>query len=312
MSLVRNIEENDCLEISKRIEIDDIKGLQLEKRSNIKDIGVYGIKYHLKRFAGIDPNIVLNKCTIEHGLGLMKYVCQMEVQHHVSRILTYSPYREDVIRELTEFTPIAIGPYIAYAEDYRTKAVTQEKKNMLGRTLLVMPAHSMIGMEATYSLELFFREIELVKTKFDTVLVCLYIEDLKRGLWKPYKEKGFGVVSAGQTYSPHFFSRLKYILSLSDALLLNEYSTGMSYAMYMGRPIHLVRGDIEYNTTIRNNGFELEEIKNDAEVYKLFDNEQFMITDEQIRFGEYMFGLKSVKSKEEMKSLLLSLARTTG
>ena len=313
--------ENSGLDVAKKIEVDDINGLlmekaSLEKVSNEKVDGVYGIKYQLKRFAGIDTNIILNKCTIEHGLELRKYVIQSEVQHHVSRILTYSPRREEVIRELTELTPVAIGPYIAYAENYRTEAVIERQKRMLGRVLLVMPAHSIPEVEAIYSLEPLFREIERVKTKFDTVLVCLHVWDLIRGLWKPFNEHGYKVVSAGCIYSPHFFSRLKYILSLSDALIINEITTGIIYAMYMGLPIHWVREYIKYELNYKiswDNTTQLEcTINKNEEVYELFDNDQFMITPEQIRFGEYMFGLNSVKSKEEMKELLLSLTRTAG
>lgn len=306
MFIVGNIEENSSLEAAKDIEVDDIEGLLLEAKSNIKDIGLYGVRYQLKRFAGIDTNTVLNKCTIEHGLVPRKDVWQPEVQHHVSCILTYSPYREDVIRELTELTPTAIGPYIAYAENYRAEKVIEEKKSMLGRTLLVMPVHS----ATTDSLDPFFQEIERLKTEFDTVLICMYVHDLELGLWKPFKIKGCKYVSAGQFYSPHFLSRLKYILSLSDALILNEYTTGMAYAMYMGLPIHLAGRGIMPN--IMRGHTHTQMIVTNKKLYRLFDNDQFVITAEQLRFGEYMFGLRSVKTKKEMRDLLLSLARTAG
>ncbi len=304
------MKENDRLEITNKIEVDNIKQLLSEKMSYIPDIGSYGICYQLKCYAGIDVNAILNKCTIEHGLAIYKYVCQIEVQHHVSRILTYSPFREKVIRELTELIPVAIGPYIAYAEDYQSNETIEKKKNETGRVLLVMPNHSIREIKSMYNCDSFIREIERVKKKFDTVMVCLYFEDLKSGMWKPYKEKGYHIVSAGFPGSPHFFSRLKYILSLSDAMILNEYSTGMAYAMYMGKPVHLIRQKIEHIATGCNNCYQLENRQCD-EIYELFYNDQFVITEKQIEFGKYMFGLDCVKSAEEMKKLLLSLIRIT-
>ena len=52
------MKENDRLEITNKIEVDNIKQLLSEKMSYIPDIGSYGICYQLKCYAGIDVNAI--------------------------------------------------------------------------------------------------------------------------------------------------------------------------------------------------------------------------------------------------------------
>lgn len=312
MELFNDYMRKGSLEQSKKIKVSDIKRLLTEKVFYLpfEAVDSYGIAYELKKFVGMDINKILNKCSIEHGLGLRKVVCQIEVMHHISHILTFSPFREEVIKELTDITPVAIGPYIAYAEDYRSKEYIKEKKKNR-RILLVMPSHSIPGISAEYSIKHFIEQIEIMKREFDEVVVCLYFEDMKKGLWKSYKSKGYQVLSAGNIRCPYFLSRLKYILSLSDAVVANGITTGMAYAMYMNRPFRLIRQPIESKVTCCNNSCELDLGYRDLseKIYNLFDNENFIITEEQKKFGNYIFGLKSVKTKEEMGKLLRSLSR---
>lgn len=300
------------LDKSKKIEVTDIKGLLAEDNSYLRPnyVGAYGVSYQLKRFSGINTEVLLNKCMIEHGLGLRRAVCQIEVMHPVSSILTFSPFREEVIKELTDISPIAIGPYIAYAEDYRSKEYIKGIKGKK-RVLLVMPSHSIPGMVADYSISQFIQQIESIKKKFDLVMVCMYFDDLKGGMWKPYHRKGYCIVSAGNAGSPFFLSRLKYIFRLSDAVIANAATTGMAYAMYMNRPISLFQQPIKYKVTNCNNAYDLE-LGLEEQIVKmndLFNNTNFIITKEQIEFGKYMFGLENRKSKKEMKELLMSLSR---
>lgn len=309
---MRNGKKNISLEKSKKIEVTDIKRLTAEKNylpGNI--VGSYGILYQIKKFAGIDINLLLNKCTFEHGLGLRKAVCQIEVMHHVSHILTFSSFREEIISDLTDITPVAIGPYIAYAENYHSNVYIERMKKKYGRVLLVMPSHSIKGIDVDYNVKQFIQQIENSKEKFDTVIVCMYFQDIIRGLWKPYEKMGYHIVSAGNTGSPYFLSRLKYILRLSDAVIMNAATTGMCYAMYMNLPIFLLQQQMNYNVTCRNNAYETDlGLKKQLEkLYELFDNKEFVITKEQVELGNYLFGLTNVKSKENLKELLMTFTR---
>lgn len=298
------------IEKSKEIEVSDIKKL-IEERDFLpfSIVGLYGALYQIKKFAEIETNILLNKCTFEHGFNFRKAVCQIEVMHHVSHILTFSPFREEVINSLTDITPIAIGPYIAYAENYRSEEFIENVKKKTGRVLLVMPSHSIRGIDADYNIKQFIRQIESDRSRFDTVMVCMYFQDIIKGLWKPYEEMGYCIVSAGNPGSQYFLSRLKYIMSLSDAVIMNAATTGMIYAMHLNLPIKLVHQQINYNVSCRNNAYELE-VENQLErTYELFSGNEFALTKEQIEFGNYVFGLESIKSKEKMKKLLMSLSR---
>ena len=297
------------IEDYKRIDVADLKRLLSEKNLHVySEISgtsntTYGIAHHLKRYAEIDTNIPLN-CTLEHGLCFMGTVCQSEVSHHNSRILTISPYREKIIKELTELIPVVIGPYIAYVENYRPKEYIDEVKKKNGRTLLVMPSHSIQGMNVEYDIKQFIQKIEKVKTEFDTILVCVYYEDLKKGLWKLYREKGYGIVSAGNTGSPYFLNRLKYIFSISDAVIANGATTGLAYAMHMQKPIRLVRQNIDFDMPCHNNVLELEAESQVENMHKYFGGKEFVLSEKQLEYADYIFGLNRVKSKEEMRKIL--------
>ena len=202
------------------------------------------------------------------------------------------------------------GPYIAYAEEYRSKECIEDLKKEIGRVLLAMPSHSTQKDNTEYDVDEFIQYINSVKKDFDTVMVCVHYEDLKRGIWKLYKEKGFYVVSAGNVLSPYFLSRTKYIFHLSDAFISNTVTTGMAYAMYMNCPIKLIHQKVNYNLTGRDNFSELELENLVDRAYELFIDSEFIISEEQKEFGNYVFGLENVKSKGEMNVLLKTLTRT--
>lgn len=293
----------------KKVEITDIKGLLSEKVSIVNGVNSgYGVAYQLKQYAGIDMDIPLN-CTIEHGAYLVRMVCQAEVKHHTSHILVFSPFREEVVSELTDITPIAIGPYIAYADSYYPEEYIERIKKKMGKVLLVMPSHSTSAVNVSYNIKQFIQQIENEKKKFDTVMVCIHWEDLKKGFWRPYKEKGYTVVSAGNIYSSSFLNRMKYMFCLSDAVIVNAVTTGMAYALSMNVPVKIINQKMHYNLTHYNNILELEGENYNTKLYELFGNYTFSITEEQIQLGNYIFGLKDVKTKEEMRRILQPLLR---
>ncbi len=138
----------------------------------------------------------------------------------------------------------------------------------------------------------------------------MHFEDMKRGLWKLYKDKGYCIVSAGNIESPYFLNRLKYIISLSDAVVMNAVTTGMAYAMYMNRPVRVISQQVKHKVIGCNNSNDFELESQVGKAYEIFNENRFVITREQKIFGDYVFGLENVKSKEEMRKLLLTLTRT--
>ena len=82
----------------------------------------------------------------------------------------------------------------------------------------------------------------------------------------------------------------------------------------MNKPFKLIRQDISYSTISTNNSLELEVEdfgETLMEVFSYSDNE-FSITQEQRKLGNYLFGLEKIKSKKEMKRLLTPLLRVSG
>lgn len=295
------------------IDVMDIKRLLSEKITPSIEIPgtcnqAYGIAYQLKKYAGIDTKIPLN-CTLEHGAILKKIVCQIEVMHHAPYILTFSQYRKEVITNLTEHIPIAIGPYIAYAEDYRSKEYIDKIKQKYGKILLVMPSHSTAEEHADFDIDEFIKQIEIARKGFDTVMVCVFFHDLILGREKQYKKKKYKIVSAGKDGNL-FLSRMKYILSLCDAVLVNGITTGIAYALYMGKPVQFIKQNIDYNKIVNNNFSALEADSQVECLQQVFYKNEFVLAEGKNReYLNYLFGFSNIKTKEEMKNLLLPLLR---
>lgn len=306
---MRWIKEN-----ANKIRIDDLDSLSYEI-NNIREEDrmatnhLYGHASNFKRFAGIDENKIL-KCTIEHGINIYNdNVCAPEVWHPVRKILTYSLYRKELIEKVTRLEAIPVGPYIEYAESYYDEKVLRVEKEKLGRTLLVFPQHTIQETQALYSREEFINEINRVRKNFDTVIICMYYNDLKRQEANLYLKKGYIVVSAGSKYDKYFLSRLKSILQLSDAVMGNAYTTGLTYALYYKKPIYIYNQDIVVTDTSLSNVKHIRRNTILECLLKISSDSSFCNLKHQLEWGNYYFGFDQIKSKEAMNQLLESMLR---
>lgn len=308
--------DNDKLcEQLENVRLDDLEKLckeinNLPKCDNVAMNCRYGHAYHLKNYTGIEVSTFLN-CTIEHGLNIIHdSVCAVEVSQHCKKILTISPYRKDIIERNTDIEAIAIGPYIAYAEDYYSEEKTKKMKEVYGRTLLVFPTHSAENLGVKYDNNLFLRKIDLISKDFDTVLVCLYYRDIVVQTVNLYRERGYIVVSAGGCYDKYFLPRQRTIFRLSDAVMGNDFSTGLAYAMYFDKPVFLFRQSVEMDGYGIVNTAALERKHEHMDkLYELCSDPKFGRLNEQKEWAKYMLGIDCVKTREEMKDILFPLIR---
>ncbi len=270
----------------------------------------YGHAFHLKRFAGIDINSVLN-CAIEHGMNISgENIVSVEVSHPISTILTYSDRRKQIIERQTDLNAVTIGPYIAYAEDYCPLEELTRLKRKLGRTLLVVPVHGNVELEFDYDYRAFIKKIKESAQDFDSVLVCEYYHEINLKNHEPYEKAGFKVVSAGVGDNRYFLSRLKMIIQLADAVIGSVFTTGLAYALYFDKPVYCFRQTAKYINKGNNNVSQLyvnHEVLNSW--YKVCSDPSFGQLDKQKRWGEYYFGFNNVKTREELRDILLPLSR---
>ncbi|MDR5637928.1 hypothetical protein RHH25_00735 [Thermosynechococcus sp. PP42] len=271
----------------------------------------YGISHTLKKYA----NISLQKklmATIEHGLYLSDTVWDADLSPSASGIVTFSKYRERIISKYTDKKVFPVGPYIHYANLINSEKL-EELKAKLGRTLLFFPAHSTHWIEAQFE---HLETIEVLKNlsaSFDSILVCFYWKDYKPNIFSLYRKHNFYCTTAGHIFDWNFLSRLKSVISLSDFTASNTIGTHVGYCVYMQKPHWLFEQKITYNCSQNVSLKEINNLRKSVlskeyqQLTQLFTNHLPTITDEQYSICKFLWGFDEIKTKEELKAILLDL-----
>lgn len=270
---------------------------------------LYGISASLRDYSSWNKTI---KACIEHGVYFGETIIPRETSKSgLPGIITFSNFRNKYIRTVTNKPIIAIGPYIAYSSDYIDNYA--EIKEKIGKTLLVFPTHSGEGITAEFDIKEFLQKVESFKKQhgFQTVMVCLYYNDILLGRHTLYEKNGYTIVSAGRRDDPLFLSRLKSFIKVSDYSLSNSVGTHIGYCVFLGKGHYLIKSsNLVYSGDLKNQaGIDEEWYKNKKEVENEFTVYHDCITDEQLRIVDKFWGLSFIKQKDELHSLLEGLEK---
>jgi len=299
---------HSAFEINKRAKIDVFDYQSLVTPLNFypfvphKENNLYGNGYVInKEFSNIDLSVT----AIEHGLYIGSLVPERHLVNAYHNIITFSEYRKKYIEAKTDKNIITIGPYIKYAKPLYSDEKIALEKELLGKTLVVFPSHSIESIYAKYDINQFIEYIKKFKNEFnfDKVLVCLYWKDIALGMDQQYVSAGFNVVSAGHMYDPYFLSRLKTILLLADATLTNTVGTHVGYAITLNKPTKVWNeGEVGYHPITGNEaeaakelgtrtGLDLDThlsaVNHIKDIFSNFDNK---ISNEQVSCVQHYWG----------------------
>jgi len=270
----------------------------------------------LKKYAGINESSFIS-ATMEHGSYLADdYYWDSDINFPFNTIIVNSNLRKNVLSKACNKNIEVVGPYIAYAQSLLTASQVQKEKKRLGKNLLVFPMHSTHWIDVNYNIQEFIKQINHIAKEFNSVRICMYWKDILRGDYKPYKEEGFEIVCAGHIYEPHFLPRLRSLIEISDHTMSSQAGTQLCYSIYLDRPHLLYQNDSELVV-------HLDEIKNDTdnrakkvadgnnfkEIHAVFSEFSSGITKEQYNVVDKYWGISSVKSKEELRDLLLNVRK---
>lgn len=201
-----------------------------------------------------------------------------------------------------------LGPYIAYADYFKSKRELDEEKEQLGRTLVVFPSHSTDIVKMNFDFELFVKEIKELSKDFKSVRICIHYADILRGKHLMYKKAGFQIVSAGHIFDPLFLSRLKSILYCSDMIMANDVGSYIGQAAYLNKPCYLYRQKLRVDETENKKDIQEYLIRNSDKFYnELFDKfnmPQDYISNEQKDIINYGWGVDLVKDKSELNCII--------
>lgn len=259
----------------------------------VADSNFYGQAYTMKRYAGVDKF----EWSIEHGLYYDTYIPIASQCRTIERIMTFSNVRVKCMEGIKP--AVAIGPYIHYAQPLLDEEDIKNLKKKLGKTLLFIPTHTNNEGGSEYNITNMAKELKAFQAKhhFDTVLVNVYYRDeLLTQCGRLYEEAGFKVVTAGHQLDLNFLNRLKTILLLADYACSNSIGTHTGYCAYLNIPQLII-----------NPAEKLENVKPLwRPLWLAFESDTKESKEKQKALVREKWGFDYIKSKEEMRSLLLN------
>ncbi len=294
-----------------------IESLSYAPDEVVIDNNLYGIAYWLKKYSGIDTTRSLN-AYIEHGVYFGNLVREDQKRIPVRSIITYSNIREKHLKEVRISKKIIkVGPYIHYVDGLLSSEEKNILKNELGKTLLVFPSHSIIGVNAQFDEDEFIKKIEEIAVNFDTVLVSLYwVDATKRNLVKQYENKGYKIVTSGHRFDLNFLSRQRTLIELSDYTMSNSVGTHIGYCVYLNKPHYVFKQEVEklgdtpalqqHFDKVRNEKQLFTEEQEIQEVERAFSSfySTSDITEEQRKVVDKYWGVEYIRTPQVLKNML--------
>ncbi len=213
----------------------------------------YGITRQLKRYCGLREDSLF-PATVTHG-HFIDHAWDVELEAPLPAMLGIDTQYTKYLGTKTTKPAFAIGPYIYYSEIYLEEAKQAILREMLGKTLLVVPPHS--THHALHQTAEGYMESAIApyKKTFQHVLVLMYWKDVLLGRARVMEEQGFVPVCAGHMYDENFLPRLKAILSLADSAAIFQPGTFIPYWLLENKPFVFYR-DTEKVRVEREKGFE--------------------------------------------------------
>lgn len=269
----------------------------------------YGMARHLRAYSQCSYPVM---ACIEHGVyfGKQHFVYEVE-DSGLPGIITYSKHRKDYLRNFTDKPILTLGPYINYVKPELSEKQIREIKAIIGKTLLVFPAHSTEEYLLSFSWEKLRNKVfEIVESEhYNTVLVSMFYRDLNPRIVEHLSKSGFIVVCSGHVLSTHFLPRLKSLFQLADCSISNSVGTHIGYSIACGCPHTVVdcdgasflEGDTKQRVATMPENF-FEEI---SEVASEFTNLTASISDGQKHIIEKYWGILNPISPEMLEKTLL-------
>ena len=180
---------------------------------------------------------------------------------------------------------------------YKNKHKIKQKLNAKGT--VVFPVHSNRNTEWKIDWEKYIYELKKLPEKFKPLLICLYYEDINKGLHNLFLKEGFSVTTAGNRYNKDFVKRFYDILSSVKYVTSNKIMSSTFYAIDFGLPFFLYGGEVSYKQMIIKDNFKIEEKKEYEKAKDKFIVITSKISNEQKEVADFYLG-KNVKEDSRL------------
>jgi len=270
-----------------------------------KESLLYGHAKMLYDYAGIKFKKPVYLAKIEHGINFYESASVFDLSIKPACYIFQGNYKRQIAKKKDSTMPIfTIGPYIHYARDYYSDGEFMLLKQKIGKVLLIFPAHTYELSQCEYDAQKFVNDVyEQYGCKYETVMVCAYWLDADSLVYSLFREKGAMIVSAGARFDDEFISRLKSIICLSDAVLVNDIGTNIGYAIYLGKPVYMLSVTAQKNDEACDDMQELAVYKkNEKAFHEAFEN---CDEDKIIELYQYFWGgTACIKTPAEMRKII--------
>lgn len=258
----------------------------------IRQYGYYPIFLPLTIYSDHAPELINNKPythELESDAPVMFYhsLHAVDVWKNFSKKPCYSLY----------------SPFVFY----RRKNNIKKLDNSNGT--IAFYSHSTDVIDNILDPELYIKQLLELPEKFQPVSVCLYDNDVRKGIYKIFLKHNIPVYTAGNSKSKFFAERFYSILKNFSFATSNAIGSYLFYAVEMNIPFSIYGdGPIYINKGDKNIKFgkydSYQEFPIYKEIYGLFKGLNTEITDEQKLIVEDGLGINTGVSRRKMAILL--------
>jgi hypothetical protein len=207
----------------------------------------YGHDVVLKRAAGLPLVGRPLPFMLEHGVNFSDVSSYEDPLPWVRSYLCMGPKRAERLKTRFDVGSFALGPYIQYARFLLLEQRQQQLRRELGRTLLVIPAHTVVNVDRRWEALDLIARIEAYRQQepYDTVIwQCFWKDEPPSGLPADW------IVACNGHYSnPWFLDCQRTLMELSDAVVACSLGTHVGYALALNRPILFAPMEIEQDVS---------------------------------------------------------------
>ncbi len=274
---------------------------------DFSDCFFYGAVKVLNDYIGLYAGFYnLGSLSIRHGFDFPDFT-PIGLFKNVDNYLTWSDIEKEYFCDKIKSKIYAIGAPFLYANSILSESQILKEKQRLGYNLLVYPSHSLSYTSVEFDVDGFIKMIDSEKDKFDSIRICIYWADVKKGLHKKFQEAGYECVCCGRLEDYYFLNRQRSLLEITDCVLSNDLGSHVGYSLYLKKPVRIIKQDINASWLNKDNIFEAEIEKHYLDIRKrfepyidLFIGSEYKITDQQMKFADDYWGFSCKKKPEEM------------
>ena len=255
----------------------------------------------------------INKEDLEYAPIVSHYDCMpaLYAYNYDQAVVMSGRYHAKKIHKKHPYVPLfTVGPYIHYAKGVYSKKEVRQKKEEIGKMLLVFLPHSLEDISRPYNKKDFIDNvIRNYRNGFDTIWLCVYWVDILDDIVCYAKRKGIHVVSSGYRFDPKFNCRQRSMFELADAIACGDLGTFVNYALYFKKPIARVEipslmKSISYeDNCVDKIGVKENEIIKYVIQFENIFNSSFSNGDTGREWMEEIAGFSNIRSPEYIKNI---------